>query len=106
MKKTLTAAELLAKLNADPESVAQRETPDEAHLALESEPREAERLLVTALSRTGTSVTSVWDRVNTTRAYPEASPVLLEHLERPTPVPGPRVAQRTGGELHHLGSRS
>jgi len=38
------------------------------------------------LRTAGYEVESVWDLVNSTAAYPEALPVLLEHLARPYPA--------------------
>jgi hypothetical protein len=45
----------------------------------------AEAPLVKALRKSGFKVTSAWDFVNTKHAYPEAVPVLLEHLRKPYP---------------------
>jgi hypothetical protein len=42
-----------------------------------------QRPLIEALSQVGIEVRSVWDLVNTSRPYPAAIPVLVEHLRRP-----------------------
>lgn len=44
--------------------------------------REAERPIVRALNAVGVEVASVWDLVNTSDPYPDALPVLLDHLEK------------------------
>lgn len=80
-----TAAELMAELNADPEFVARRRQQEEAQLAKATERRLAEEPLVEDLRRLGLEIKSVWDLVNTAAPYPEAIPVLLDHLQRPYP---------------------
>jgi hypothetical protein len=55
---------------------------------MEEELSRAEAPLVQALAEVGLKVKSVWDLVNrATRRYPEAVPVLLDHLQRPYPDP-------------------
>jgi len=54
--------------------------------------REAERLraeapIIADLVEAGYAVRSVWDLVNTTAPYPNALPVLLDHVSRPYPGP-------------------
>ena len=44
--------------------------------------REAEQPVVADLRAAGARVDSVWDLVNTSNPYPQALPVLLEHLKR------------------------
>lgn len=70
----------MVQLNQDPEFVRRREQRDEQLKALEKRLTEAEWPLVTALSDSGVLVNSVWDLVNTKRAYPLAIPVLTAHL--------------------------
>jgi hypothetical protein len=41
--------------------------------------------LISALATTGVNVHSVWDLVNSTDEYPEAVPVLIEHIQRDYP---------------------
>ena len=78
----MMAHELSAQLANDPEFQS-------AKAAREAEQRErvqgfrvAEQPIVVDLRRAGVDVSSVWDLVNTDRAYPGALTVLLEHLER------------------------
>jgi hypothetical protein len=80
-----TAAELMAELEADPEYVAERQRR-EAELQRKAEEwRRAEAPLAAELRDAGFDVDSAWDLVNTSTPYPEALPILLEHLERPYP---------------------
>jgi hypothetical protein len=87
MKKKITAAELMAKLNADPEFVAKRARQEEERLKREAEYRRAEAPLVEELRAAGLQVQSAWDLVNTPGSYLEALPILLAHLPRPYPAP-------------------
>jgi HEAT repeat protein len=50
-----------------------------------SEWRKAEIPIIEALRSRGFEVKSVWDLVNTKRRYPDAVPVLLEHLSQSYP---------------------
>jgi len=82
-KGPMTAAELMKELEADAEYqafVAERDARIEAQ---EAAGREEERALATDLRRVGVEVGSSWDLVNTGEPYPEAVPVLLDHLRRP-----------------------
>lgn len=85
-KKKITAAELMAKLNADPEFVAMRARKEEMRLEREAEYRRAEAPLVDELRAAGFEVQSAWDLVNTPGSYPKAVPILLAHLPRPYPA--------------------
>ena len=85
-KKKITAAELMAKLNADPEFVAKRAREEEARLKREAEYRLAEAPLVDELRAAGFQVQSAWDLVNTPGSYPKAVPILPAHLPRPYPA--------------------
>lgn len=85
-KKKITAAELMAKLNADPEFVAKRAREEEERLKREAEYRRAEAPLVDELRAAGFQVQSAWDLVNTPGSYPKAVPILLAHLPRPYPA--------------------
>lgn len=51
----------------------------------EAEWNAAEAPLVEALRAIGLGVQSVWDLVQTADSYPEAIPVLLEHMHKPYP---------------------
>lgn len=84
-KKAVTAAELMAKLEADPDFVARRIAREEEHRREEAELRRAEGPLLVELRSAGFTIGSVWELVNTTAAYPEALPVLLDHLSRSYP---------------------
>ena len=85
MKKQQTAAEFLAELAADKEYVEMRRAKDEALMKHRAELASAEVPLVEALRLVGLAVSSVWDLVNTAKSYPEAIPVLFEHLHKPYP---------------------
>lgn len=80
-----TAAEFQARLEADPEFVARREERRRARAQKRAAFREAERPLLDDLHRIGLNADSVWDLVNTSHPYPEALPILAEHLSRPYP---------------------
>lgn len=84
-KKMITAAELTAQLNADPEFVARSAKAEEAWLERDAEMRRAEAPLVDELRAAGYDVESAWDLVNTPGSYPPALPILLAHLPRPYP---------------------
>lgn len=86
MRKQITAAELMAELNADPEYLARQAREAQADALKAAEQRRAEAPLVQALREVGVAVESVWDLVNTAGPYPEAVPVLLEHLQRSYPA--------------------
>ncbi len=86
MTKKITAAELMAKLNADPEFVAKRAREEEERLKREAEYRRAEAPLVDELRAAGFQVQSAWDLVNTPGSYPKAVPILFAHLPRPYPA--------------------
>lgn len=84
--KPITAEELLARLEADPEYRDRQARAEKGRLAREEKLDAAEEPLVNALRSVGVSVASVWDLVNTRAKYTEALPTLLEHLARPYPV--------------------
>lgn len=78
----VTAAELMAELERDPEfqrAAAEREAK---RLEQSRKWQEAEQPIIGDLHRAGVEVTSVWDLVNSSDPYPAALPVLIEHLER------------------------
>lgn len=77
-----TAAEFMAELAADAEYQARVREEEMKREALEDVLREAESPIISDLQRVGIQVSSVWDLVNTSEPYPDALPVLLEHLER------------------------
>ncbi len=83
----MTAAELMARLNADPRFVAERAARDAEFQRLEAALEQAETPLVEELRFAGFAVNSVWDLVNTAAPYVGALPILFAHLQRPYPVP-------------------
>ena len=85
-KKGRTAGELQELLLADPEYQARkREIEAELQKGL-AERKAAEAPLVKALNERGAvCVESVWQLVNSPEQYPQAIPILLEHLQRPYP---------------------
>jgi hypothetical protein len=85
-KRKVTAAELMAKLNADPKYVAERQREEEARQQRAAEWRQAEAPLVDELKAAGFNVESAWDLVNTPSSYPAAVPILLEHLPQQYPA--------------------
>jgi hypothetical protein len=83
----VTAADLLAKLKADPEYVAARHREEQDRQKRAEEWRRAEAPLVEELKAVGVAVESVWDLVNTPGTYPpEAIRTLLDHLPRQYPA--------------------
>ena len=85
VKKRKTAAEHGAELEADPAFVRrQREQEDRVRQHLEEMYR-AEAPVVEALSEAGVRVKTVWDLVNTRAQYPNALPILWQHLQEPYP---------------------
>lgn len=85
--KRITASELMARLQADPEFVARRAKEEEERQQRAAEWRRAEAPLVEDLRAAGYAVESAWDLVNTPGSYPKAVPLLLAHLPRPYPGP-------------------
>lgn len=82
--KPETVEGLLARLNSDPEWVARRDAREPEHLERKDLLRQAERPLAEDLAAVGHPVESAWDL----RApYPDALPVLLEHLGYSYPDP-------------------
>ena len=86
MKRKITAAELMAKLNASPEFIAKRSREEEERQKRAADWRQAEAPLVEDLLAAGFAVESAWALVNTTVPYPTALPILLDHLQRPYPA--------------------
>jgi hypothetical protein len=86
-KNPISAAELIAKCEADPKWVAQRDAREAGRQPAAAEVRRAEAPLIRDLRRVGVNVSSAWDLVNTSVPYPSALPVLVAHLARPYPDP-------------------
>lgn len=80
-RKRLTAAELEAQLEADPEYRAMREARDAHFRQLEEEYRVAQAPLLADLRTLGLELGSVWDLVNRgAPPYAHAVPTLVRHL--------------------------
>jgi hypothetical protein len=85
MKQKTTAAELLAKLHADPKYVARKKEQNEAFQRKREEYARAEAPMVEELRAAGVPVNSAWDLVNAPNTYSQSLPILLDHLQRPYP---------------------
>jgi HEAT repeat protein len=85
MKKRQTAAEYGAELERDPEFVRRRQEQEARTQQYLDEMHRAEIPLINALAEAGIRLTSVWDLVNTGAQYPDALPILFDHLQRPYP---------------------
>lgn len=82
IERSISAADLMAQLNADPEFVAKRARAEHERLERVAEWRRAEAPLVAELRAAGVTVESAWDLVNTRSPYPSALPILLDHVRR------------------------
>ncbi len=81
--KPMTAAELMAQLNADPEHQAFVAERDQRIQEAVAKRKVEEAPILADLGAVGVHVESVWDLVNTASSYPAAIPVLLNHMVRP-----------------------
>jgi HEAT repeat protein len=81
----MTAEEWMAELEANPDFVAHRDERERERQRNEAKWRQAETPLVEELRGAGLDVEWSWDLVNTSKPYPEALPILLEHLQRSYP---------------------
>jgi len=83
-KRPITAGELLAQLNKDPEFVRRQREREQKRLAevakLRAELRPEQDPLLADLAKVGHPVESVWDLVNSKAKYPTAVPVLVKYL--------------------------
>lgn len=79
----MTAAELVAELDADPAFQAMSAQKAASRAEMEGQVLEEQAPLRTALAEVGVTVSSVWDLVNRAEPYHAAIPVLLEHLAHP-----------------------
>jgi hypothetical protein len=78
----MSATEFMAQLEKD-EEYQSRKAASAAEVQKRANVlRAAEQPIVAALHSVGVQADSVWDLVNSPESYPEALPVLLEHLER------------------------
>jgi hypothetical protein len=78
----ITATELMAKLQNDPEYQRETQAAEAERQVRVREVRRAEQPIVADLRKAGVQVDSVWDLVNTAEPYPAALPILIQHLER------------------------
>jgi HEAT repeat protein len=83
----ITAADLMAGLNRDPDFVRRSQEKTEDFSVRSNYLAAAERPVVTALIDSGIAVNSVSDLVNSRQRYPRAIPVLIDHLVLPYPYP-------------------
>ena len=83
MTETMTAAEMMARLAADPVYQAKRAEKTARLKAMSARLNEEAAPLLKDLEAAGFRVASVWDLVNTSNPYPAAIPILLAHLPRP-----------------------
>lgn len=87
--KSITAAELMAQLNADPEFVAKRARAEAEHQARVDDLRRALTPLLEDLQRSGIAVQSTSELLSApypdTAPVPRAIPILLEHLSKDYP---------------------
>lgn len=79
-KSSMTAAELMEKLRADPELVRRNRERERRSRERAAAFAENQASLVRDLTQAGYSVDSVYDLVNAAYSYPEAIPILLKHL--------------------------
>jgi hypothetical protein len=84
-RRLINAEELLRELEGDLEWVAAREREERERQARVATWREAEKPLARELRAVGYEVDTAWDLVNTSEPYPDALPILLEHLGKPYP---------------------
>jgi hypothetical protein len=92
-KGPITAQELLAQLEADPEWVANRDAREKEQCHRKAEIAKHERKLVTEVCEIGYEIDSVWDLVNNAPhpilerkfigPYVQAYPILIRHLKLP-----------------------
>jgi hypothetical protein len=81
-KKSMTAAELLEQLKNDNDYQEMMKTKEAKFKKFEDLLNKDEQPIIEALKNVGIKVNSVWDLVNTSISYPNAIPVLVEHLQK------------------------
>lgn len=81
-KDWITASELMAELNADPEYLARKRANEEAHQKLLAQRKEEAAPVVAALQAAGVDVQSIWDLSDGGKSDPRAIPVLFEQLKK------------------------
>ena len=84
--KSMSAAELMSRLQCDPDWVRENAEREAKHKAVVEQRREELRPeqtpLLADLAAAGINVNSVWDLVNAKWPYPSAVPILAAHLQR------------------------
>jgi hypothetical protein len=84
--KSMSAAELMSRLQSDPDWVRENAEREARHKAAVEQRREEiapeQTPLLADLAAAGIKVDSVWDLVNAKWPYPAAIPVLVAHLQR------------------------
>ena len=84
--KCMSAAELMSRLQSDPDWVRENAEREATHKATVEQRREEMRPeqtpLLADLAAAGVKVDSLWDLVNAKWPYPAAIPVLAAHLQR------------------------
>lgn len=81
-RQAMSATEFAAQLEKDQEYQQQKAAYEAGVRERANVLRTAEQPIVAALRLAGVDVSSVWDLVNTSVPYPQALPVLMDHLER------------------------
>jgi hypothetical protein len=82
-KPPMTAQELIAKLQADPEYTARQAQREIEEAEASARFKKEEKPILDDLRAVGLDTESVWGLVNFSGAYPEAIPILLKHLVLP-----------------------
>jgi hypothetical protein len=83
ISKPVTAGELNALLQKDPEFLSKKREKDRIRHQFSVALSNDERILLSELSRVGYQLTSVWDLLSTEMSYGPAIPVLVDHLRHP-----------------------
>jgi hypothetical protein len=81
-KQKMTAQELMSELAKDKDFLDRQRKKQEEMAQRKVEFTQAELPVVEALREAGVNVSSAWDLVNERRSFPDAQPVLLEHLQK------------------------
>ncbi len=79
----LSAADLTARLQADPDFLARKQERERERAERSAGLRTEEEPILAELREVGWNVNSVWELVNTSTPYREAIPILLRHLLLP-----------------------
>jgi hypothetical protein len=80
-RKRVTSAELMARLQSDPEWVRRNAEREARHREFTALLARDERPIVDELVAAGHRIQSVWDLVNTSESYPAAIPILIKHFQ-------------------------